>query len=266
MPLTWGDWLRFIVTPLVIAAITAIVATRNAKKTPHERLKNLVEIHKNMPAGLDLENVVEGAIARELVDFDRRLAADQRGLWAGIRERLAQLRSETVVTVIGGVGALAAYATGLMEQVDSWGTAIIGLTTILVSSIGLFAAVRASLKSERSSLNSDRATAEIKAHFPRLLLQEVSRDGELSISSGDYRLKLAERLADMGIFEKVIVPREPVAKEQLFTFVLTEDGKRVWNSAFADLEREHLAHWEDIAAENRQEEGDDDPGLSLIHI
>lgn len=78
MGLGWADWIRFVLTPLVLGLIAAIVATRNAKKTPHERLKNLVDIHDKMPDHLDSRKVVEAAIARELVDFDRRVAADQR--------------------------------------------------------------------------------------------------------------------------------------------------------------------------------------------
>ncbi len=254
MSLTWGDWLRFIVTPLVIAAFTAIVATRNSKKTPHERLKNLVDIHKNMPERFDLEKVVEGAIARELVDFDRRLAADQRGIWAGAKERLAQLRGETLATVIGAIACVAGLAIGLAEA-DSWPVAAYTVALAAGTGIALFTTVRVTSKDERASLNRDRAVAEIKAHFPRVLMQEVSEVGEFSISSGDYRLKLAERLADMGIFEKVIVPRESVDEEQLFSFVLTPEGKQLWDSALADVERQHsarLGHFD--------EDGDDTPG------
>ena len=79
MGLSWGEWIRFALAPLIIALIAALVATRNARKTPHERLKNLVDIQDKMPSGLDSRSVVEAAIARELVDFDRRIAADQWG-------------------------------------------------------------------------------------------------------------------------------------------------------------------------------------------
>lgn len=254
MSLTWGDWLRFIVTPLVIAAFTAIVGTRNSKKTPHERLKNLVDIHKNTPEGLDLEKVVEGAIARELVDFDRRLAADQRGIWAGIKERFAQLRGETLATAFAATACVGALVFSLFEA-DSWGAAIASVTTFFLTASTLYVAVRVTSKDERSSLNRDRAVAEIKAHFPRLLMQEVSEDGFFSISSGDYRLKLADRLADMGIFEKVIIPREPVDEEQLFSFVLTPEGKQVWDLALADVERQHSA-----LLGHSEEDGGGDPG------
>nr|WP_064572069.1 hypothetical protein [Gordonia sp. LAM0048] len=197
---------------------------------------------------------MEGAIARELVDFDRRLAADQRGIWAGIKERFAQLRGETVATAFAGAACVAALVFSLSES-NSWMDAIASVTTFLATGLVLYVTVRVTSKDVRSSLNRDRAVAEIKAHFPRLLMQEVAEDGFFSISSGDYRLKLAERLADMGIFEKEIIPRRPVDEEQLFSFVLTPEGKLVWDSALADVERQHsalLGHFD--------EDGDGGPG------
>ncbi len=59
----------------------------------------------------------------------------------------------------------------------------------------------------------------------------------------------------MGIFEKEIIPRRPVDEEQLFSFVLTPEGKLVWDSALADVERQHsalLGHFD--------EDGDGGPG------
>lgn len=82
--------MRFVVAPAVFVLVTAWIATRNARKTPHERLKNLVDIAKNMPAGVDRNDVVIGAIARELVDFDRRLKADQSTFRARWKERFVQ--------------------------------------------------------------------------------------------------------------------------------------------------------------------------------
>lgn len=81
------DWVRYVVAPVALGLLAAAIATRNARKTPHERLKNLVDIQKNMPEGIDTKGVVVGAIARELVAFDRRLKADQLGFWAHWRER-----------------------------------------------------------------------------------------------------------------------------------------------------------------------------------
>lgn len=72
----WEEWVRFVAAPTVLALLAVWIATRNSRKTPHERLNNLVDIEKNMPEGADPNSIGIGAIARELVDFDRRIKAD----------------------------------------------------------------------------------------------------------------------------------------------------------------------------------------------
>ncbi|MCZ4553672.1 hypothetical protein [Gordonia rubripertincta] len=165
MGLGWADWIRFILTPLVLGLIAAIVATRNARKTPHERLKNLVDIHDKMPKGLDSRNVVEAAIARELVDFDRRVAADQRGFWAGVKERLVQVNGTTGIQV---ATTLVFSALGMVVA-----TVVLDDTTLLVpifaaaTLLSLGGTVFIRFSSERKYLNMDRVSAQITATFSR---------------------------------------------------------------------------------------------------
>ncbi|WP_328811847.1 hypothetical protein [Rhodococcus sp. NBC_00294] len=102
----WGEWVRFVVAPAAFVLVTAWIATRNARKTPHERLKNLVDIAKNMPDGADPNGIVVGAIARELVDFDRRLRADQSTLRARWKERFLQWGDRPLLAVMAFSSAL----------------------------------------------------------------------------------------------------------------------------------------------------------------
>ncbi|MCG7635321.1 hypothetical protein MHN80_23690 [Gordonia McavH-238-E] len=257
MSLTWGDWLRFIVTPLVVAGITAIVAARNAKKTPHERLKNLVDIRKNMPVYLDSRNVVESAIARELVDFDRRLAADQRGFWAGARERVAQFEWPLVSLVAAAVFSVGTLIAALVDP--GWRVVAVTALTFLAVSVAIFLAARIAFKAERLGLSRDRASAEISAHFPREFMQEVGKNGIMLAQRANYLFSVAEKLTDMGVFEReVAVENSDEPSLQVERFTLTPFGRRVWDWTLAEAERQHVAKWTDLAGENG--EGDGCPG------
>ncbi|MGJ0121668.1 hypothetical protein ACQ7HM_20900 [Williamsia sp. MIQD14] len=146
----WIDWLRYVLTPLLVAVLGATIATRNARKTPHERLKNLVDIHDKMPAGLDHDNVVETAIARELVDFDRRMAAAQRGLLANIKERLVQLNPALTILLIPITALVIICAVALIggrhaiDQLTAGGAiaSVISGVVTLVGAIAAFFATR----------------------------------------------------------------------------------------------------------------------------
>ena len=267
MLLTWGDWLRFVVTPLVIAGFTAIVAARNARKTPHERLKNLVDIHANMPTNLDIRNVVQKAIARELVDFDRRLAADQRGFWAGVRERVAQRGGVQIVTIVLLTGVLAAVTTSLVNP-DMWSKTVT-LVIICVSVAVILIAGRIVLKGERRQLNRERAAVEITSQFSRAQLHSLLINECVDCSRGDYHFKVAEKLADMGVFDRGYpVGSAEQPDLQVYRFDLTQFGKEAVAEALLerrprgdrparsgghrDLNRAELA--------DGNGEGDDNPG------
>ncbi len=243
--------------PLVVAGVTAVIATRNAKKTPHERLKNLVDIHKNMPDSLDGRKVVEGAIARELVDFDRRLAADQRGFWAGIKERLAQIQRQKAALVAAGVIGVALPTVlfvfaGWGSKVGLWASALAGLGTVLGAIGAMFA-----VQEERKSLNVDRAAAEISAHFSRAYIQALSLLGKLDLHETTYASSVFGRLIDMGVFERADI-KGPNG-ELSIRLVLTPEGRKALDSALAQAEVQNAAKWADVAKENGAE-GDDGPG------
>lgn len=204
MGLGWADWIRFILTPIVLGSIAAIVATKNAKKTPHERLKNLVDIHDKMPAGLDSSNVVEAAIVRELVDFDRRVAADQKGFWAGVRERFAQFGGPALflVALVLCTGGLLVVLVAVLQDVKNNLLPVLpAMIATVVVIIGLFGGFRSS-RTERKSLNLDRAAAYISATFARAAIQDLASRELLSSQDVEEIVgEAAPRLERMGVFE-----------------------------------------------------------------
>lgn len=251
MGLGWADWIRFVLTPLVLGSIAAIVATRNAKKTPHERLKNLVDIHDKMPEDLDSRKVVEAAIARELIDFDRRVAADQRGFWAGARERFAQFSGISWTIPVGFVlaGSAAAIVVSAITHEplnQSWALIPGIIVSLLAAVIGALIAYRAS-RTERQTLNLDRAAAYITATFARVVIQDLaSRDvfspEEVQGVIGDA----ATRLEAMGVFES----------DGRSGLRVTPFGKKAIELSLREVDRQHIAHWANVAAEmNARDDG-----------
>lgn len=265
MSLTWADWIRYIFTPLIIASITSLIAIRNARKTPHERLKNLVEIHKNMPPNLDSAKVVESAIARELVDFDRRLATDQLGLRKAIAERIRQRSADwdSFVFMLAGaclllwiVVTLATY--GIDSELKPYVSAAISVGCIALVGEGFLRRQRHSTK--KGSLSWDRAAAEVRAVVPRVLLQQIARDDGFSPADFDSdSMRVADRLSSAGVFNDSIA-RGGSAE----SYSLTNMGREIVKSVLADMDRQHIAHWRDIASESsetsRADDGDDGLG------
>ncbi|MEU4807922.1 hypothetical protein AB0H20_01845 [Nocardia fluminea] len=117
--LAWGG--------VVIAAIIAGgFAVRNARKTPHENLKTLVEIlEKSEHVWRDDRRVLEEAVHREIQRIDQLNRARVEGFWSYLGERSKQiLRSpDTFFGIFFG----AAYETGALM-----GRAIAGLAELMV--------------------------------------------------------------------------------------------------------------------------------------
>ncbi|WP_141564533.1 hypothetical protein [Mycolicibacterium palauense] len=65
---------------IVGALIAGWFGGRNARKTPHDRLKALVEISRDLPPGVDVDGAVEGAMRRELRHLDRLNKAREESL------------------------------------------------------------------------------------------------------------------------------------------------------------------------------------------
>jgi hypothetical protein len=107
-------------TPLVAffgAIITAWVATRNARKTPHENLKTLTDIRTALADELpvvDPEEALSRAISLEVKKLDEVTAARERGLWAYFWAVAGQRRNVIVAVwaLATGFIALAVFATG----------------------------------------------------------------------------------------------------------------------------------------------------------
>ena len=249
MRLGWADWIRFVLTPLVVGLIAAIVATRNAKKTPHERLKNLVDIHDKMPDGLDSSNVVEAAIARELVDFDRRVAADQKGFWAGIKERVAQVGSTRTAVLVPAVTVIAIAVSALVSD-TSWVPTATTALGALVASLGVAVTVFFASRVERESLTLDRAAAHITATFPRAGIQFLaSRD---VFSPEDVKSGIrdaAERLEAMGVF----------TSDGSAGLRVTPFGKKAIELSLSEVDRQYFANMADVKAEMEARENESGP-------
>ena len=252
MGLGWADWIRFVLAPLVLGLIAAIVATRNAKKTPHERLKNLVDIHDKMPDHLDSIKVVEAAIARELVDFDRRVAADQKGFWAGARERFAQFGGTIEVSI--GFVLFAMMLTVIVTHEDNddtspWAFVLI-VAAVIVAGVGLI--VRFSLfRAVRKSLRLDRAAAHISATFPRtgiqlLASQDVIPPQDIGAEFGEA----AARLKTLGVYK---------SDGSSTGLRLTPFGKEAIQLSLRNADRQHFAHMADVKAEMEARESESGP-------
>lgn len=102
---------------IIAAVIAGSIALRNARKTPHETLKTLVEIlDKSHLVWREDRHILELAIHRELQRLDRLNQARLEGFWAYQRERIRQWSYNTndqgylfFITVLGtGAGLVVA--------------------------------------------------------------------------------------------------------------------------------------------------------------
>ncbi|WP_206499030.1 hypothetical protein [Rhodococcus sp. KRD175] len=101
----------FVPAGVILAAIIAGSFTiRNARKTPHEQLKTLVEIREKLHV-VDT-HVIDAAIDRELEKIDRLYSARTRGVWSGLNEAVKQ-----ALEVTYGGGLLGAVAAGVAELI-----------------------------------------------------------------------------------------------------------------------------------------------------
>ncbi|MBT1258238.1 hypothetical protein KHP11_27610 [Rhodococcus erythropolis] len=140
--------------PIVAAFIVGGFAIRNARKTPHERLKNLVDIAKDMPEGLDVDQSVQRAITAELVDFERLMAASRKGFWAKRKEHVIQHRFRYTAAIAVCVGAAVAVGAGYMahRQLDGFTPPAAAVLTIAASLIAFALSTSRAASDRRSAL------------------------------------------------------------------------------------------------------------------
>lgn len=246
MGLSWGDWIRFVIVPIFVVALTTAVAMRNAKKAPYERLKNLVEIQEKMPNGLDSKKVVEAAIARELVDFDRRVSADQRGFWPGLWERLAQIQPILLAYWFIGVGVvLAAFIVYLPDKRLQDGSAEMNTLAgaSLVSAFGALITVIIAHRS-RISLRVDRISAQLVATFPHSAIDYISCRDSLATWPGDPWYADLRRLEDQGVFKVQENVKDSVVYRP------TAIGRRAIQSALAEVNHQRPERQASAAAQD----------------
>ncbi|MBA5846341.1 hypothetical protein [Gordonia amicalis] len=246
MGLSWGDWIRFVIVPIFVVALTTAVAMRNAKKAPYERLKNLVEIQEKMPNGLDSKKVVEAAIARELVDFDRRVSADQRGFWPGLWERLTQIQPILLAYWFIGVGVvLAAFIVYLPDKRLQDGSAEMNTLAgaSLVSAFGALITVIVAHRS-RISLRVDRISAQLVATFPHSAIDYISCRDSLATWPGDPWYANLRRLEDQGVFKVQENVKDSVVYRP------TAIGRRAIQSALAEVSHQRPERQASAAAQD----------------
>jgi hypothetical protein len=105
-----------VLVPLLVGLFAGWVATRNARKTPHDNLKALVDINSSLADGMDPDRIVETAMRRELRRLDRinrsREGSFPHFVWVQIQNNGA-----ATLTAIALVSAVAA---GLTELIPQW--------------------------------------------------------------------------------------------------------------------------------------------------
>lgn len=91
---------------VIAAIITGGIAIRNARKTPHEKLKTLVEIlDQSHLVWREDRHVLETAIHREIQRIARLNEAQLEGWWAYQIERFRQSGVEPLSAVMGAAVA-----------------------------------------------------------------------------------------------------------------------------------------------------------------
>jgi hypothetical protein len=110
---------------VVLAAIIAgSFAVRNARKTPHETLKTLVEIAEKADDHIECEDqdVLKAAMHREIQRIDRLNQARLEGFWRELAENFKQgLAFDAIGLLFGGV------LGGLGEVIANLGSTVFGL-------------------------------------------------------------------------------------------------------------------------------------------
>ncbi|MEW1881021.1 hypothetical protein AB0O58_15125 [Rhodococcus sp. NPDC080181] len=105
----------FVPVGVILAAIIAgSFAVRNARKTPHEQLKTLVEIREKLHI-VDT-HVIDAAIDREIAKIDRLNAARIEGFWQYAWQRLKEWYDDPTPDLLAvGVAGLAGLLPVLLN-------------------------------------------------------------------------------------------------------------------------------------------------------
>lgn len=148
-----------VLVPLLVGLFAGWVATRNARKTPHDNLKALVDINSSLAEGMDPDGIVETAMRRELRRLDR-INRSREGSFAHFV--WVQIQNNGAMTV-AAIALVAGMAAGLTELTPQWisaeGPAVwdaAGITiTFAVSTAGAIVGAYRTFKSERVAAVED---------------------------------------------------------------------------------------------------------------
>ena len=119
---------------VVLAAIIAgSFAVRNARKTPHETLKTLVEIAEKADGHIQPEDrtVLDVAIHREIERIDRLNQARLRGFWRFFLETVRQHIFSFDALALGVVAPVAGVIDGVSVLIDKVADGIGALASFL---------------------------------------------------------------------------------------------------------------------------------------
>ena len=117
----WHDLrMRDFLIPLgtvIAAVIVSTVAARASRTTPHERLTALIAAVKDIPAGLDTQDVLDRAIVQELADIEARLQAEKAGHWQRFKNWSVEHPLQFIWNYVGAISLLL-LALGIAVQDD----------------------------------------------------------------------------------------------------------------------------------------------------
>lgn len=103
---------------IIAAVIVSTVAARASRTTPHERLTALIAAAKDIPAGLDTQEVLDRVIVQELADIEARLQAEKAGHWQRFKNWSVEHPLQFIWNYVGAVSLLV-LALGIAVQDDS---------------------------------------------------------------------------------------------------------------------------------------------------
>lgn len=115
------------------------------------------------------------------------------------------------------------------------------VAAVATVSVGIF-----SSRSERKSLQVDRAAAQILATFSRVHIQHIALTETLETEHGDFYHDVARRLEELGVLES----SDPSDESGRVIFRVTPFGKLALDEGLHQSDRQHIANMESLAAEN----------------
>ncbi|MDJ0426009.1 hypothetical protein QNA19_08775 [Rhodococcus fascians] len=184
-----------VVVPLAVGLFAGWIATRNARKSPHDNLKALVEIEAKL-ADDDHKVVVQASIAREIRKLNALNSAREEKFWKWVWINLTSSREIAGYFVFPLVALVVAAATPIwaslygsdgdpastsVEVSTTWlATTGLGVTvvTVVLASIIAYASYRTTQRADRLERDAMRVRFETIRRDREVPLDGVNEPGE----------------------------------------------------------------------------------------